>query len=75
MKDYVEDPLNIVGKLRARTSNELLKVRVLGQASQGSRQSCGPPPETTAAAAAALQQVRSSGQLMSGGVNAAAADT
>ena len=26
VKDYKEDPLNFVGKMRARTSNELLKV-------------------------------------------------
>lgn len=26
VKDYVEDPLNLVGKIRTRTSNELLKV-------------------------------------------------
>lgn len=26
MKEYVEDPLILVGKVRARTSNELLKV-------------------------------------------------
>jgi len=25
VKDYIEDPLNFVGKMRARTSNELLK--------------------------------------------------
>ena len=27
VKDYKEDPLNFVGKVRARTGNELLKVR------------------------------------------------
>ena len=26
VKDYVEDPLNFVGKVRARTGNEILKV-------------------------------------------------
>ena len=26
VKDYVDDPLNLVGKIRTRTSNELLKV-------------------------------------------------
>ena len=32
VKDYVEDPLNLVGKIRTRTSNELLKVPAPDQA-------------------------------------------